>query len=351
MVAFTVAACVPRGSSAQAAPSSCAAAFDSLQSLFRHDYPGYRDKVAGHETELAALTDSLRPTVLSSNDHQICIPALKRWAQFFRDPHVIGPWQAAPPQPHSEAPLKPAAPPADDPDRPWLRVLDDSTALVRLPSLDSLYRPVIDSMVAASSTRLHATPYLIVDVRGNPGGYTGSYDSITPLLYGGPVQFDGVDVWASPANIAHYRTLAANKFLSDTDRALINARLPIMERHVNQFVQLQPARTVRRDTIFPMPRKVVILVDSLCASSCEDFVLEARQSSKVVLMGSSHTKGVHDYGELRFVWLPGWRRVSVPTSRVPGAHLDNVGIAPAVFIPVSDTGAVEYARRYLHHMP
>src|SRR5262245_61806235 len=79
--------------------SSCVAALDSLQSIFRNDYPGYREKVAGHEKQLAALSDSIRPIARIANEPEVCIPALRRWARFFKDPHVTGPWQSAPPTP------------------------------------------------------------------------------------------------------------------------------------------------------------------------------------------------------------------------------------------------------------
>jgi len=185
-------------------------------------------------------------------------------------------------------------------------------------------------------------------VRGNGGGYTGSYESLTPLLYTNPVHFNGVDVRASAANIAHYRTMVASSFLSAKDGVLIRALLSRMERHVGPFVELTPDTVIRRDTVFPMPQAVAVVVDSECASSCEDFVLEARQSSKVTLLGVSHTAGVHDYGEVRGVWLPGWRRIAIPTSRARGPRIDNVGLAPAVQIPKAEPEATEFVRHYLY---
>jgi len=142
--------------------SSCVAALDSLRAVFQRDYPGYRDKVAGREVALAALTDSIRAIARTSDHYETCIPALRRWARFFRDPHVTGPWQSSPPaagEPSASA-ATPLGPPPDDPARPSLRFLDDSTALVRLPSFDSTYKPVIDSLLGASSRRLRTTPYL-----------------------------------------------------------------------------------------------------------------------------------------------------------------------------------------------
>src|SRR5258705_2552939 len=97
-----------------------------------------------------------------------------------------------------------------------------------------------------------------------------------------------------------------------------------------------------------MPRRVALLVDHHCASSCEELVFEARQSRKVTVLGSENTAGVDDYGNIRSLWLPGWRRMRVPTSRERrGERIDRVGLAPAVRIPASAPDAVEFARRYL----
>lgn len=340
-----------RPPSARAIPvgdSSCIAALDSLQGIFRHDYPGYREKVAGHETQLAALTDSVRAAARTSDDYQICIPALRRWTGFFRDPHVTGPWQSRPPQeaPHGTAGDSHENQAVNDPNRPSLEFLDDSTATLRLPSFDSTYKPVVDSLIAAHGSHLRSTSYLIIDVRGNGGGYTGSYASVTPLVYSGPIHEYGSDVWTSPANVAYYRQLVRSSFLSAADRWAITSFLARAEQHINQFVELSPDTIVQRDTVLPMPRRVAVLMDSGCASSCEEFLLEVRQSSKVTLMGT-HSRGMDDYGELRGVWLPGWRRVSLPTNRKRGPRIDNVGIAPAAPIPPSEPDTVAFARRYL----
>jgi hypothetical protein len=339
----------PTTSSPVAGDSSCVAALDSLQSIFRHDYPGYREKVAGHDKQLAALGDSVRAVARRSDSAEACIPALRRWARFFKDPHVTGPWQSARPtaaQAASSGTGQATGQAMDDPHRPSIEFLDGRTAALRLPSFDSTYKPVVDSLIAAHGSQLRSIPYLIIDVRGNGGGYTGSYASITPLVYSGPIHEYGTDVWTSPANVAYYHQLVRNSFLSAADRTVITSFLAQAEQHVNQFVELSPDTIIERDTVFSMPRRVAVLVDSACASSCEEFLLEVRQSSKVTLMGT-HSRGMNDYGELRGVWLPGWRRVSLPTNRKRGPRIDNVGIVPAVPIPSSERDTVAFARRYL----
>jgi hypothetical protein len=358
------AALVPRKSESYLSPtivsvadSSCVAALDSLQAIFRRDYPGYRDKVPGHERALAALTDSVRATARRSDHYSVCIPALKRWASFFRDPHVAI-WQAAPPKPAPEQPavvVSPGAVAADDPGLPSLRFVDDSTAVLRVPDLELDYKSAIDSLVATNRTRLLATPYLVVDVRGNAGGCTCSYASITPLLYTTPIREMGADVWATKGNAALYRGWLADDDVPANMKAQVRSLLPKMEAHPNQFVVWAKDTVVRLDTVFPMPRRVALLVDGKCASSCEDLVFETRQSRKVTVFGAENTAGVGDYGNVRKVRLPGWRQMVLPTTRshrLPSHPIDLVGITPDVRITTSDARAVDFARSYLRsHRP
>lgn len=328
-----------------------------MVAVLRRDYPGYRDGVRGkrQQAAFAALIDSVRAVARTSEDPGVCIgQGLHRVIHFFRDGHLMV-WQAAAPaEPAGGVTASPpgaASVPADDPGRPSLRFADDSTAVLRLPDFTETYKPLIDSLIAANFAALTATPYLIVDVRGNGGGYTGSYARVSGLLYTNPIRFDGVDVLASQANVAFYRGFLTVEEISEQDKVLFRALIPRMESHPGQFVELSPAMVERRDTIYPMPRRVAVLVDHVCASSCEDFVFEARQSRKVTVLGAEHTKGVHDYGNVRSLWLPGWRRMRVPTSRGRGERIDRVGFAPAVLIPMGEPDAVEFARRVLRGGP
>ncbi len=362
LILLAIAACAPAvhrpgapAATAQIAAaddSSCVAALDTMAALFQRDYPGYRDKVPGREAELAALTDSVRAIARTSEHHAVCVgQALQPWTRFFRDPHIMV-WQAAPPPPAgTAAQTATAAVPADDPDRPSLTYPDDSTAVLRIADLDWSYKPAIDSLLAANHARLLATPYLVVDVRGNTGGATSSYAGLIPLLYTRPIRQYGADIWASEGNMAMIREWIADPTFPEGDREQARAVLSRMEASPNRFVPYAEGHVIRRDRVHAMPRRAAVLVDGGCKSSCEDLVMAALQSDKVTVLGTRSTGGVHDYGNVRSVWLPGWRRLRVPTSRsrrlLAEGPLDMVGIPPQVLIPEAETDAVGFARRYL----
>jgi hypothetical protein len=355
-----VAACASAARGADRAPTSasavlpvsdpsCAADLDSLYSTVRQDYAGFRSKAQEGTAALAALTDRIRADTRAAPDPAACTAALQRWIAFFGDPHLQV-WEPRP-QAASSGSTNLGGTPAKDPHRPSLQFPGESTAVLRLPDFGDRYKPAIDSLVDANRARLLATPYLIVDVRGNGGGWTGSYEeSILPLLYTDPILVHGMEAWASEGNIAYARELLASDRAEGIKRA-IRALLPRMEANRDEFVPITQDREIRLDTVYPMPQAVSLLVDRGCASTCEQFVLDARQSRKVTVIGTENTGGFLDYGNVRRVSLPSGRRVfQVPTARsrrLPETPLDLVGIAPKVRIPEGEADAVEFARRYL----
>lgn len=325
--------------------SSCLATFDSMVQDVGRNYAGYREKSAGHQAALKALSDSVRRSAKVAQDWGTqCFPALHRWVQFFKDPHMVGPWQAAPPS-HQTQPSGPGKSQAPDTSQlPSLRILDSETLVLRLPDLSFSLKATIDSVAGANWGTLTGTPYLIVDVRGNAGGCTCSFDTLMSLLYTSPVRDGGEDVLASPTNVLYWRDVLTRGVLGDSDRIL--AAIHRMQSHDGQLVELFPPSVSQRKAVLPYPRRVAVLVDHGCASSCEDFVLDALQSTKVMVIGSENTAGVHDYGNIRKAYLPGWRQMMVPTTRMRGPRIDFVGIKPSVMLsPNAD--AVAIARRLL----
>jgi len=85
------------------------------------------------------------------------------------------------------------------------------------------------------------------------------------------------------------------------------------------------------------PLRVAILIDGRCASSCEQFALEARQSFSVKLIGR-HTSGSLDYANLRPYDLPSGRRrlwyATTRSTRIPGLMVDVAGVQPDIYLPI-----------------
>ena len=337
------------GRTPQRADSSCAAAYDSLQTIFRRDYPGYSEKTARAPEAFRTLTDSLRAIARSSDDFRVCIPALQRWTAFFADPHVMV-WQAAAPSPGaSVAPIATQA--LDAGLRPSIALADSDAVILRIPTFDVAYKASIDSLVARAAPQLAARPLLLVDLRGNSGGCSCSYESLSPYLYSGPVKIYGSDIRASDANRAYVRQLLNDAGQTPAMLERARAALARMESNPGQFVEWSSDSLVTRREVLAMPRAVALLVDERCASSCEGFVIESRQSRKVVIAGARNTRGAADYGNVRALWLPGWRQLRIPAVRShwlrDSLPLDHVGIAPDLRIPADEVDPVSRVLREL----
>jgi hypothetical protein len=342
----------PTPSSVAAAASvptvPCSVDLDSAEVVVRLDYAGYAAKVLDREAAFAAATRTARMEARQSAEARGCTAAIQRWLDFFRDPHLMV-WGS------TAATLGPgplhAGTGAQDGTRPSIRFPDDSTSVLRLPDFALRHAGAIDSLLSRHHGEIVSRPYLVVDVRRNGGGWDGSYARLSRLLYTGPVLVHGWDTWSSEGNIAAMRDGLAYEGLPETVAEAIRAVLPKMESNPGAFVALEENRELRLDTIFPLPRSVGVIIDRGCASSCELFVLEAAQSSKVVLMGRENTHGAVDYGHVRTVYLPSRTlalRVPIARShRLDVTSLDLLGIAPQIRIPEGAGDAVEYAIQHL----
>lgn len=109
----------------------------------------------------------------------------------------------------------------------------------------------------------------------------------------------------------------------------------------DDYEQTQPA-------VLPAPREVAVIVDRGGASSCEQFLLAARQSAKVTTCGD-RSAGVLDYGDVRRADMPGSNRsLNRPVTRsmrLPKEPIDNVGIPVQVAIPAGEPSPVEWVLR------
>jgi C-terminal processing protease CtpA/Prc len=221
--------------------------------------------------------------------------------------------------------------------------------LLRIPSFNVELKAALDSLLAANHTRLISTPLLIIDIRGNGWGGDVSFSELIPLLYTNPIREVGTDVLASDDNIGYFRGLLDRPELPPSVKATVADLVRRADASRGRFVPFED-QVITRDSVYPEPRIVAILIDSGVASAAEQFLLQAKQSRKVVLFGSGNTAGIDDYANVRLVELPSrLRRAGIPTSRsrrLPGAPVDPYGIAPDVRVPENLGDLVSYVRGY-----
>jgi len=246
----------------------------------------------------------------------------------------------------------PFAPPGGMPSNHFeLKKLDDQTLLLRIPTFDHTLRSKTDSLLLSNKALLETTPHLIIDVRNNGGGSDISYHKIIPYLYTDPIQVTGAARLATKDNRDKYVQMQHDKNLPVKYRLYARYMKMKMKRRYGQFLKDKNGAIKMKKTL-PYPQKVAILTNEGCGSSCEEFVLAARQSKKVTLIGT-HTAGVLDYANMHFMpypcakWTLGW--ATSRSNRLDlGQGIDNVGVVPQVQPGAEVRDWVLFAKAYLN---
>jgi len=222
--------------------------------------------------------------------------------------------------------------------------LDDSTYYLRIPSF---YNNTGNEFVINHRNEINSRPNLIIDIRNNGGGQDNFYEELEKLIYTKPYESKGVEWYASPGNIKSFEDALKNGEIRNGEegRKWIQALVGAMKKNIGGFVthpySLNDSQTEKKDTVYPMPRKVGIIINEGNGSSAEQFLLAARQSDKVILFGNCNTAGVLDYSNVTpnplpsnnyQLWCPMTR-----SKRLPKNPIDNIGIAPDVIIPFPAT--------------
>ena len=226
---------------------------------------------------------------------------------------------------------------------PLATYLDDSTYYLRIPSfMDN----EAETLIKIHWKEIMARPNLIIDIRNNGGGQDEYYQLLSALIYTSPYESKGVEWYASEGNIHNFEEALKTGELKHGEEGIkwTNELITAMKKNVGGFVvhpMMGSDVIVKEDTVYPYPKRIGIIINEGNGSSAEQFILEARESKKVVLFGNRNTAGVLDYsirvnedfpsGKYEFYW-PMTR-----SRRLPEHPIDNIGIAPDVLIPFPET--------------
>jgi hypothetical protein len=360
LAAFLACACAtqsqPRGQNPgtagtplSAAATACITDFDTLYSIVTRDYSGYQDRMRENGPRIAFVAESVRAAIRTVTTDSACTATITRWTALFREhDHHFQFWQ---PRQESTPTATSTSGPVADPRRPSIQFIDDSTAVITVRDLNRRYKPAIDSLIDTNRTRLLARPYLVVDFRRNGGGATASYQSIMELVYTDPIPREGFDAWISPRTIEAARPYLDAPDLDSAMKVWMRAAIRKYETTGKPFFHEDEARDVRYDTVYAVPRAVAVLTGRGCASSCEQFVIDAMYSKKVTVFGTEHTAGMLDYGNIVFTTLPsGLRRLGTATARsrrLPGRPMDKTGVVPQVLIPKEEPDPIRFAIEHI----
>jgi hypothetical protein len=253
---------------------------------------------------------------------------------------------------------------------PFVKKLSDKTIYLRIPSLVSEEKIYIDSI-------LKNTANLIIDIRNSGGGADDSYSNIIPYLYTNPIRYVGALVLASELNTKYqedyakqineqFSELKANNYneyvknLKDTvDINILNRIAKKMRDNIGKFVLLfskdgidEKIKIDSLHKVLPVPKKVAIICNHNNGSADEQFLIEAKQSSKVKVFGKP-TGGMLDISSMNSIDFPDGKFTldysMTKSLRIPDYCIDGVGIQPDYFIDdsVNEEDWIEYTQKIL----
>lgn len=183
------------------------------------------------------------------------------------------------------------------------RKISNQTFYLKIQSFEPWNAHDIDSVMKLYEAILKSTPNLILDLRGNGGGSDFTFEPLLPYLYTKPVKNIGVDVLATEANINGWKEILNDKDLPEENKNTIKGMISSMEANKGGWVNIADDGIDSGYTVMAYPKKIAILIDNGCASTTEQFLLAAKQSSKVILMGEA-SSGTLDYSNMRAVDFP-----------------------------------------------
>lgn len=281
---------------------------------------------------------------LKVSDSDGCIDVLDHYLKAWRKGHLeVSPFPWPQAKPAAAGPAAQTAP-APLKHAPKFQILSSNTILLTLNSFEDENRAPLIALLQQNHEALAKHPNWIIDVRGNGGGNDSTYWPILAWLLPDETVSVGMDWLATPANLKAYEESCGSldhfdpeckKYNDDRVARLRNAPtgslVPQDDSGGISFDRQKPLEPHR-------PSRVAILIDRWGGSSCEQFLLIARQSFNVKLIGQ-HTYGALDYSNLVAFPLPsGERSLWYATSRslrIPDDPVDLAGIPPDIYLPLA----------------
>jgi len=345
LTGLALAACFSLNCFAGPAAVACAEDLEHIPGFLLENDTGARDRLAqfGQKYFDDALAEA-KSAAAQIRGNPNCEPIIRKYLRTWRRGHLwVEEITAAPaatatqqqsPEDVAAQHLKSA---------PTIEILSTKTLRLTLKSFELYNRDPLIALMKARHGDLEGHPNWVIDVRGNGGGGDSSYEPLLPWLMPDEFASANTEILATPANIEGWSRACAvfapddpvcKKFASDSI-ARMRKGAP------GTYVAMEDSGAMVYKRVKPLephrPSRVAILIDGGCGSSCEEFVLEARQSFNVKLIGQ-HTYGSLDYSNLVPHDLPSGRRrlfyATTRSARIPGLMVDVAGVQPDIYLPV-----------------
>jgi len=191
------------------------------------------------------------------------------------------------------------------------RTINDSISYLRMASFSSEFNAKIDSLYKKVAPEILKRPYLIIDVRNNGGGSDGNAYPLLKYMYTKPFFDDKVELFVTKDNIKMWE-----KWHEEQSKDSINYSKQDLEETLAEINRMKNAKEgtfipratseqtlIKLDTVEKYPKKIAILSNKWCASSCESLLFLAKESDKSIILGEN-SGGYVGYGEVGEINTP-----------------------------------------------
>lgn len=215
------------------------------------------------------------------------------------------------------------------------KIINDSISYLKIPTFSGNETAKIDSLYKASFNKIKKTPYLIIDVRNNGGGSDSNVEPLLEFIYTNKIKTDKLDLYVTENNInvwnKWYKAVKKDTLNYNKERVKwFKNRLDNMKKaKPNSFISI--SKGGKKSRIFKpnSVKKVAVLYNKNCASSCETLLFDAKQSKKTILVGEN-SGGYVGYGEVNGVMTPCYKfnLTSTMTRYKKQRKYEVIGITP-----------------------
>ena len=186
---------VPKATAQDTTVCNCQEVLRYIRDKIATDYAGYPTKVTGEGAKkYHALGLALSDQATEKMDVDSCFLLANKQTEFFKDRHlrIKYDWRYEERYPKRIQALnkrlyKRASPLSSVHNKTAFRKLGANTLLLTLPSFEGSYKKQIDSLIGVNAGLLQRTPNLVIDLRGNGGGYDYVYQALMPYINSTPI--------------------------------------------------------------------------------------------------------------------------------------------------------------------
>lgn len=247
--------------------------------------------------------------------------------------------------------------------------ISDDIGYLSIKTFEGYFKSMFDSVLQANQEEMIRLPKMIIDVRGNGGGSDALLAGLLPLIYTDTIFTEMPQLYVTEDNFRVYDDflqdllLDSLKYGSETINHLRKLVSKLENSAKGTFVPMFDSidelgrersgsigdklfifhNILKDDTKYMLtftnpenlpqyPDKIVLLMDRGCASTCENLILMANQSSEVITLGQN-SGGYKGYGNVFPVKTPMGYQLSMSTTRYEdSSKYEFVGIEPQVYI-------------------